>query len=307
MNNGFSVTFWGVRGSYPVPGKSTQLFGGNTTCIEIRAGKITLIIDAGTGIIKLGEKIASEYFEKKSKTPLQLTILFTHLHHDHTQGLPFFTPLYLGQSSLYIYGPKNFGDELQVVLERSMTPPNFPIDLFHSNSIKEISTIKENNIILLDEKEQKPKVLNKFFDKVKSEESSISIKIMNDYSHPADGVYVYRIDYRGKSIVFATDVEGYIYGNSRLINFARGADLLIHDAQYTKEQYVNLPTPKQGFGHSIPEMAIEVAKKADVRALAITHHDPVANDGQLKKIEKNLQRRFSRLFFAREGLTYTIK
>jgi phosphoribosyl 1,2-cyclic phosphodiesterase len=307
MNNGFSVTFWGVRGSYPVPGKSTQLFGGNTTCIEVRAGKATLIIDAGTGIIKLGNKIASEYFEKNSKTPLQLTILFTHLHHDHTQGFPFFTPLYLGQSSLYIYGPRNFGEELQLVLERSMTPPNFPIDLFHSNSIKEISNVKENNIILLDEDEQKPEVLNKFFDKIKIEESTISIKILNDYSHPADGVYVYRIDYRGKSVVFATDVEGYIFGNSRLINFSKGADLLIHDAQYTKDQYVNLPTPKQGFGHSIPEMAIEVAKKAEVRSLAITHHDPLADDVQLKRIEKSLQRRFSWLFYAREGLTFTIK
>lgn len=307
MNEEFSVTFWGVRGSYPVPGKATQIFGGNTTCLEVTAGKTTLIIDAGTGIINLGNKITADYFKKDGGNPLELTILLTHLHHDHTQGLPFFTPLYLGQSILHLFGPRNFGDELQVVLERSMTPPNFPVDFYHSNSIKDITTVKENNVILLDAANQKPQLLNKFFDTIGVGSSTITVKIQNDYSHPTDGVFVYRFDYEGRSVVFATDVEGYLFGNSKLINFAKGADLLIHDAQYTQEQYVALPTPKQGFGHSTPEMAIEVARKAEVRALALTHHDPLVDDSQLKKAQAKFQKRFPGLFYAREGLNYRIE
>ena len=125
MGKEFKVTFWGVRGSHPVPGKDTLLFGGNTTCLEVSIGRVTLIIDAGTGIIKLGHRLVADYFSSNAKNPLELTLLFTHLHHDHTQGLPFFAPLYLGQTRLHIFGPRNFGDELNTTLERSMIPQTF--------------------------------------------------------------------------------------------------------------------------------------------------------------------------------------
>jgi len=306
MSEGFRVTFWGVRGSHPVPGKNTLFFGGNTTCLEVSIAGTTIIIDAGTGIINLGNKIVGEYFGAGAKGPLELTLLFSHLHHDHTQGLPFFAPLYLGQSKLYMYGPRNFNNELQVVLERSMIPPNFPIDFFHSNSIKSITTIKENNIILLDTNQRTPKLLNKYFDKAEVKESSIVIKVLSDYSHPANGVFVYRIDHRSKAIVFATDVEGYQFGNSKLIHFTKKADILIHDAQYSKEQYTALPTPRQGFGHSIPEMAIEVARLAEVKHLVLIHHDPNISDSQIKRNQAKYKRRFQNLLYAREGLTLSL-
>jgi phosphoribosyl 1,2-cyclic phosphodiesterase len=302
----FRVTFWGVRGSHPISGKDVLLFGGNTTCLEVTIGEYSIIIDAGTGIIKLGQKMLSEHFEKGSTKPLEATLLFTHLHHDHTQGLPFFAPLYLGYSSLYLFGPRNFEDELSVTLERSMIPPNFPVDFYHSNSVKEITTIKENNLILLDTKNPVPNAINRYFDHATLKDTTILVRILNDHSHPVNGVLIYRIEYGGRSVVFATDVEGFQYGDAKLIQFAKDADLLIHDAQYSREQYCALPTPRQGFGHSTPEMAIEVAKKAGVKSLALTHHDPGSTDTFLKRNQSKYRRRFKDLFYTREGMSVTL-
>jgi phosphoribosyl 1,2-cyclic phosphodiesterase len=306
MKEEFTVTFWGVRGSYPVPGKNTLHYGGSTTCIDVTIGKVIIIIDAGTGIVNLGNTLAANYFKEGGKGALNLTVLFTHLHHDHTQGLPFFTPLYLGPSKLYLFGPLDFGEELRTVLEQSMTPPNFPVDIRSANSIKLYETIGENHLILYQLPDLKPNMINKFHDTYKITDSTVVVKVMKDFSHPSNGVFVYRVEYSGKAIVFATDVEGYLFGNSKLISFSENADLLIHDAQYTREQYTALPTPRQGFGHSIPDMAIEVAKKAGVKTLVMTHHDPTATDTQLKRNQTKYKRQFSNLFYAREGLSFHI-
>ena len=306
MKEDFSVTFWGARGSHPVPGKNTLHYGGSTTCVDITIGKLTIIMDAGTGIINLGNTLAANYFKQGGKEALSLTIFFTHLHHDHTQGLPFFTPLYLGQSKLYFFGPLEFGKELGTVLEQSMTPPNFPVDLRSASSIKHYETINENHLILYQLPDLEPKLINKSHDTFKITDSTVVVKVMKDFSHPANGVFVYRIEYGQKAVVFATDVEGYLFGNSKLIKFAEKAELLIHDAQYTEEQYSALPTPRQGFGHSIPDMAIEVAKKAGIKTLVLTHHDPTATDTQLKRNQTKYKRRFSNLFYAREGLSFHI-
>jgi phosphoribosyl 1,2-cyclic phosphodiesterase len=306
MKRDFTVTFWGVRGSHPVPGKDTLYFGGCTTCVQITIGEQIIIIDAGTGIINLGNALTASFFKSGGKGPLSPTILFTHLHHDHTQGLPFFTPLYLGQSRLYFFGPLEFGKELATVLEQSVTPPNFPIDLRSASSIKHYETIQENHVILFQPPDPEPKVINKSHDRFKTNADTIVVNLMKDFSHPANGVFVYRVTYGGKSVVFATDVEGYLFGNAKLIQFAEDADLLIHDAQYTEEQYTGLPTPRQGFGHSIPDMAIDVAKKARVKTLVLTHHDPTATDAMLKKKQNTHKRRFSNLLYAREGLTLDI-
>jgi ribonuclease BN (tRNA processing enzyme) len=305
MSRPFTVKFWGVRGSYPVSGKDHASFGGSTTCLEISIGHTIIIIDAGTGIIPLGNRIAADFFSRKDEL-LELTLLFTHLHHDHSQGLPFFTPLFLGQSLIHLFGPRNFGQELARVLEYSMTPPNFPIDLHQTNSVKELHTVRESSRILMDSEHSKPALYNRFQDSIPVRDTSILISIHHDYSHPTDGVLIYKIEYQGKSVVFSTDVEGYLYGNNKLINYAKNADLLIHDAQYSTEEYTALPTPKQGFGHSTPEMAIEVAQKAKVKNLALTHHDPRSVDSALKKNELGYQKKLKNLFYAREGATFTV-
>lgn len=307
MSDDFSVTFWGVRGSYPVPGRETTQFGGNTTCLEVRAGERVIIIDAGTGIIALGGKLLRDYFSSRDRAGLELALFFTHLHHDHTQGLPFFAPLFLGQTVAHIYGPRNFGDELETVLERSMEPPNFPVTFQESHSVKEVTTIKESSVVLLDREDPKPRLYNSFLDQVERKDTSTVVRVMVDYSHPRDGVYVYRIEHQSRSVVFATDVEGYAGGNSKLIAFARNADLLIHDAQYSMEEYTALPVPRQGFGHSVADMAIEVARKAEAKYLALTHHDPNASDKTLEEREARLKGKMKNLFYAREGDSFTMK
>jgi phosphoribosyl 1,2-cyclic phosphodiesterase len=306
MSKNFSVTFWGVRGSYPVPGRETLQFGGNTTCLEVRIGERVIIIDAGTGIIALGGKILQEHFRGKDSDGLELTIFFTHLHHDHTQGLPFFAPLFMSRTVAHIYGPRNFGDALETVLERSMEPPHFPITFQESPSVKEVTTIKENNVVLLDRVDPTPHLYSTRLDQIEYGDTSIVVRVMMDYSHPRDGVLVYRIEHRSRSLVFATDVEGYTGGNSKLIAFARNADLLVHDAQYSIEEYTGLPVPRQGFGHSVADMAIEVGRKARVKNLALTHHDPNASDKTLKERETHLREKAKNLFYAREGETFTI-
>ena len=307
MSEDFKITFWGVRGSHPVPGKDTIQFGGNTTCAEVSAENARIIIDAGTGIIELGKKLLSEHFSSKNPDKqLNIIILFTHLHHDHTQGLPFFAPLFFGKSILNLFGPINFGSELKLVLERSMTPPNFPIDFFQTNSMKKMYTINDSNEIVINSKTGDVTLLNKYHDKVPENNENLKIEIMNDYSHPANGVLIYKIIYKDRILVFSTDVEGFMFGNSKLINFSKNAAILVHDAQYTKEEYVALPIPKQGFGHSIAEMAIEVAKKANVKNLILTHHDPNRTDSELRKMQSKYRRRFKNLTYAKEGLTIEV-
>ena len=140
----FSVTFWGVRGGYPKPGPTTNQFGGNTTCLEVRAGHHLIIIDAGTGIIGLGEKLMAQH--QADGKPIVATILFTHTHHDHTQGFPFFVPSRLGSSVLHIFGPKVLHQDLEAVLARAMLPPVFPVTLDELRSLRVIRNISETRL-----------------------------------------------------------------------------------------------------------------------------------------------------------------
>jgi len=125
---------------------------------------------------------------------------------------------------------------------------------------------------------------------------------MKSYAHPKDGVLVYRISCNGKSLVYATDKESYIGGDSKMITFARNTDLLIHDTQYTMEDYTSTVTPRQGYGHSTPEMAVETAKLANVRQLVMFHLEPNYNDEQLEKMEIKAKGAFYNTVLAREGL-----
>jgi ribonuclease BN (tRNA processing enzyme) len=127
--------------------------------------------------------------------------------------------------------------------------------------------------------------------------SAVVIHLMKSYAHPGN-VYVYRIEWRGHSLVYATDTEGYVGGDRRLEAFAKGADLLIHDAQYSAEDYMS----KQGFGHSTPQMACEVARAAEVKRLALFHHDPAYDDESVHDLEEQAQALFGGAFSAREGL-----
>src|SRR5574341_1044673 len=144
MSDELRVKFWGVRGSYPAPGRGTVKYGGNTACVEICAGERVIILDAGTGIIPLGRELAR-------RRALEVMLLFSHLHHDHTQGFPFFVPAYMPNVRLHIYGPDGTHESMKSVLERNQSSETFPIGLREMSSSKDIQSVRESQVIVWDE------------------------------------------------------------------------------------------------------------------------------------------------------------
>ncbi len=294
-NDNFTIKFWGVRGSYPTPGPQTMRYGGNTACVEVRAAGHTIILDAGTGIIPFGRELAAR--ARQSSEPVRALILFSHLHHDHTQGFPFFGPAYNPSAQLHLYGPGASEQALEELLARNQTPPAFPVTLRDMNAAREIRAITEMDSIVLDENGIR------LTRGGVNPADAVVIRLMKSYSHPG-GVYFYRIEWRGRSLVYATDTEGYVGTDRRLAAFAKSADLLIHDAQYSEEHYRGLNgwMSTQGFGHSTPQMACEAALAAGVKRLALFHHDPNYDDETVHDLEEQAQAIFKLAFSAREGL-----
>ena len=311
MAQEFTITFWGVRGSIPVPGPSTLKIGGNSSCVQVNVPGHTLFLDAGTGLVPAGQQMAKNFFANKDKLKrLRATILVSHTHHDHLMGLPFFPPLYIGDSSLSIFGPSVYGPvasqtDLRYILEMMMDQMFFPIDLKETHSIKRIETLKPFDQILLSPKSPEPELVNSQTSLGSLSKDGAIVSQYRAYNHPKNGTLVYKIQCGGKSVVYATDIEGYVDGDRRLIQFAQGADVLIHDAQYTKEQYTGA-VPTQGFGHSTPEMACQVAKEAGVKQLVLYHHDPNHDDAMIAKKEENAKKLFPNTVVAYEGLTLSV-
>lgn len=299
---GIVVRFWGCRGSFPVSGEGFLRFGGNTSCVEIRAGEHLIICDMGTGIIQLGNNLLRDHLKKqggRSRT-LESVILVSHAHHDHTQGFPFFKPAYLDDSLIHIFGPRMFNQDFSEILARSMMAPLFPVDLADMHSTRQIRNVEESDVIIL-RKGKPPQIVNVQRNQFRPDAGAVVIQSLKNLAHPKGGVINYRISHKGRSVVYATDVEGYVGGDSRLVKFASGADLLIHDAQYLPEEYTGMPVPTQGFGHSTYEMAAAVARKAKVGQLALFHHDPGHSDADIQQIEQETVRAFKNSFAAFEG------
>ncbi|HET9914014.1 MAG TPA: MBL fold metallo-hydrolase [Anaerolineales bacterium] len=298
MSDELRVKFWGVRGSYPTPGAGTVKYGGNTACVEVRAGERTIIFDAGTGIIPLGRELAR-------RRALEVLLLFSHLHHDHTQGFPFFVPAYLPNARLHIFGPGGTPETVSQVLEHNQSSETFPVSLRDMAASKDIQSVRESQVIVwggagvrvMDSSEG-----------LGNDNDAVVIRIHKSYAHPG-GVYIYRITWRGKSVVYATDTEGYVGMDRRLVQFAKDADLLIHDAQYSEEHYwgqlAGFPST-QGYGHSTVAMACEVAAASEVGQLVLFHHDPGYSDALVTEMEASAKARFDEAQAAYEGLELAI-
>ncbi len=294
MSDELRVKFWGVRGSYPAPGEGTVRYGGNTACVEVRAGERTIILDAGTGIIPLGRELAR-------RRALEVVLLFSHLHHDHTQGFPFFIPAYMPNARLHVFGPGGTPETLSQVLEHNQSSETFPVSLRDMASSKDIQSVRESQVIVWGGAGIR---VTESGEGVGNDSDAIVIRIHKSYAHPG-GVYVYRIDWHGKSIVYATDTEGYVGTDRRLAQFAKGANLLIHDAQYSEEHYWGqLPgfPSTQGYGHSTAAMACEVAAAAEVGELVLFHHDPAYPDALVAEMEASARARFREVRAASEGM-----
>ena len=296
MPDELRVKFWGVRGSYPTPGPGTVKYGGNTACVEIRIGERTIVLDAGTGIIPLGRELAR-------RPATEIILLLSHLHHDHTQGLPFFVPAYLPSAKLHLFGPDGATESLRKVLEHNQSFDTFLVRLRDMASSNNIQPVRETQVIVWEENG-----VHMAESSAGLSDDAVVIHIHRSYAHPG-GVLVYRVSWRSRSIVYATDTEGYAGMDRRLVKFAQGADLLIHDAQYLDEHYwgqlAGFPST-QGYGHSTAGMACEVASAARVGQLVLFHHDPAYPDRVIANMEKIARGKFGRVQAAYEGYEITI-
>jgi phosphoribosyl 1,2-cyclic phosphodiesterase len=272
----FEIQFHGVRGSMASPGVDTALVGGNTSCVEIRAGEDRIVLDAGTGLRALGDRMVRE-----RDTARKTTILLSHVHWDHIQGIPFFTPIYMPGSEIdVISGPNGFMP-LEQVLRTQMAPPFFPVAFDDLASRVRATDVRPN---------------------ARFEIGDVSVTVAK-LNHP-DPVYGYRLDWNGCSVVYATDTEHYSCVDPALCNLARGADVLIYDSQYTPEEYRGDVGPaKVGWGHSTFTAATDLARAAEVGRLVLFHHDPARADGAVADIERRAQALFAGAVAAREQMT----
>ena len=250
------VRFYGARGSIPVSGKEYLKYGGNTTCLEIRTkDDEIIIIDAGSGIRTLGHRLISE-------NRFQYTMIFTHAHWDHIMGFPFFQPIYSTKVRIIMYGCPFAQASVKQMISKIMSPPNFPVrfediraDIVYHEACEEPFAVKSMSI------------------------APIAL------SHPNQGVG-YRFTEDGKSFVFLTDNEltfkhpgGADFQDYR--DFAAGADLLVHDAEFTDEEY-NRRT--RTWGHSVYRDALRLALEARVRKFGLFHHNQERSDEGVDEI-----------------------
>jgi len=251
------ITFYGVRGSTAAPGPKTAKYGGNTSCvhIELESGH-DLILDAGTGIRQLGNKLI------RKTTPAQ--ILLSHGHWDHIQGYPFFAPIYQPDREIHVYISVEKGRKLLSTLFQQMDGTHFPVH---------VEDLPSNN-----------------FPKFKGIESELyereGIKVVKQaLNHPGGGS-AYKIDENGASLAYVTDNEldpPYTASTNydQWVNYLHGVDVLIHDAQYTEDDMPH----KHGWGHSLLSQVRQLATDAEVGTLVMFHHDPDRSDSQLDEIQ----------------------
>ena len=273
MGSAFSVTFWGARGSVPVASSDTVIYGGNTPCVEVRAGDQVFVLDAGTGAVALGRKLAAEGVKK-------ITLLFSHLHHDHTAGLPFFAPMFDKDVEIAMYCGNQGGESAKKQLDRLFGPPFFPI------------------------------VFSKLPAQVRHEgfmagESFTfgDVRVLTQPLNHPGGCTGYRFERAGKAVVYATDVEHLADApDPDMKRFVEGSDLLIYDAMMTDSE---IPRCK-GWGHSTWKAGARLARAAHVGRLAAFHHNPDFDDAKIARLEDKLKQKLPESFFCRERQTVKI-
>jgi phosphoribosyl 1,2-cyclic phosphodiesterase len=272
------ITFWGVRGSIPTPGPATVQIGGNTSCVEVRAGKAILIFDGGTGLRLLGKKLAKE-------APLTAHMFFSHVHWDHIQGFPFFEPAFVAGNVFHLYGGNNVSRTLEETLEGQMDHPNFPVHLGVMGATMKFRDLPEGEAVEID-------------DGVGGK-----VRVTNARGNHPQGVFAFRVEHGSKAVVYATDTEHYEGRiDEKLTALAKDAAILIYDSQYTPEEY----SSKKGWGHSTFEEGAKLAKLAGAKKLVLYHHDPMQNDAAVREKEKRAKAVFPDVIAAHEGLVLDV-
>jgi len=257
--NTFQIRFWGTRGSLPVSGPHVVVFGGNTSCVQVETQeKDIFIFDGGTGLREFGAQL------NHSDEPKTFHLFFTHFHWDHFLGLPFFTPVFNAQNTFHIYGPLPGQRPLQKILSDAMNSIYFPVPLREFPAKLEYHPLSEKAIDI----------------------GSIQI-VSTTLCHPGATIG-YRMESRGKSICYITDNELGLHPlmDKLLETFCQGTDVLIHDAQFTPQEYVT----RKGWGHSTHEAVIGLAKVAQVKKVVFFHHDVARKDDDLREIVARFQK-----------------
>lgn len=281
------IKLWGTRGSIATPGQDTVKYGGNTACVEVSDDKNLVIFDAGTGIRPLGLDLQRRALRGEK---IHGHIFISHFHLDHIQGFPFFVPVYIPGNSFTIYGCEGAGKKLESIFVGQMSPEYFPVTLAEMPADLKFFQLTT-----------RPVQLNGW---------TVTPTYVN---HPGLAL-AYRLDNGSAKIAYVTDNEPFRYllrqqGDMRpifddidkgevsleredrnLLEFIRGVDVLIHDAQYTIEEYKT----KLGWGHSFYEFAVEMALQADVKQLVLFHHDPMRPDRQLDALLEKCRARVAK-------------
>jgi len=272
-----TVRFWGVRGSIPVPGPNTVIYGGNTSCIEIRADERLVIVDLGSGVHTLGDWLIEN--ELKNKGKIKADILLSHTHWDHVMGFPMFSPIYSNGTELSIIGPATLESiDLKSAIENQLSSQYWPVQPDRLAAKIKYQQIKETTVDL-------------------GEGLIVSSKFLN-HSLPCFG---YRISYKGKSVATIFDHEFFLTAeeNEKVKKFISGVDILVHDAQYKQEEYAS----HKGWGHCTYEQVMEFTAGIGIKTLVFFHHEPSRKDSELEEIEKSYVNSTSpKIIVAKEGL-----
>jgi phosphoribosyl 1,2-cyclic phosphodiesterase len=267
------VRFWGVRGSLPTPALENLRYGGNTPCVEVRTPKGNILIfDCGSGLRLLGKQLLAEFGHKR----IQAQVLLSHYHWDHIQGIPFFEPLYNPENHFHFYSFKSRLGSVQEALEGQMSDPYFPVNMNIMQARRHFHEVGKDPVTL-DDVEVRTLPLN----------------------HP-QGCLGFRVECGGFVLVYATDNEpGSTEHDRNVRELAKGADIMIYDAQYTPYEYSNF---KKDWGHSTWREGVNIAEATGVRQLILFHHDPDHNDVFVDSIAEEARRFFPNVMAAWEGL-----
>ena len=288
-----TLKFWGVRGSIPTPGPTTVRYGGNTSCSELSHNDKLFILDAGSGLRVLGNELL------KRSMPLNASIFISHMHWDHIQGIPFFTPAFIPNNNFTFYGSEAAEKDLFTIIADQMDPTYFPIEMKEMGSNMNFKPLYEDSYEI---------------DGVEVETIYVN--------HPGNALG-YKFHLNNKTLVYISDNEPFpksvageksdqvLLGedsNQKLIDFINNVDVLVHDAQYTLDEYEKKVT----WGHSPIEYTVDIAIKADIKKLVLFHHDPMHDDDMIDEMLKHAQEYAKnagskiKILAASEGLTINI-
>ena len=267
------IKFWGVRGSNPTPDANKMEFGGDTSCVEVRTLNNELIIlDMGSGIRNLGKKILSD-----NTSPKTVNIFLSHFHWDHIMGFLYFSPFHDKSFTFNIYG-FNKHTSTQIFSEKILDPTFWPVSMDMLEAKINFFDLEGDSIDI---------------------SQTTSVKYIN-HTHP-NSATSYRVDVNGHSTVYTTDCEHPKNLNENVIDIAKDADILIHDAHFCVEDLQGY----KGWGHSSWQQAIDVAIKANVKHLFLFHYNPNYNDEDVLKIEKAAKQNFKNVTASKQGMKIT--